>query len=117
MSARANRLQLELRIESGDFQNADQRHVEHVCYMFNGSFRNPAILLLCTHEQRNDSRLLAAIGEFCDRLVRPVLVFRIKSETSRLDGIICETANGHQRSTSPNTISSEPRIADTSANM
>src|SRR5690606_8715829 len=103
--------------EGRNFQNADQRHFEHACNVFNGGFRDPAFLLLRAHEQRNDSRLLTAFGEFCNRLVRPGLIFRVERESGWLDGIICETANGHQRSTSPNTISSEPRIADTSASI
>ena len=54
VGTRADRLQLELRIEGRNFKNTDIGHVQHVCDFFNGGAGNPAILLLGTHEQRDD---------------------------------------------------------------
>src|SRR5690606_39289811 len=89
VSTRAHRLKLELRIESSHFKYADQRHVKHFSDMLNGGFGYPTFLLLRTHEQRDHSRLLTAFWEFCNRLLRPYLIFRAKGESGWLDGIIC----------------------------
>jgi hypothetical protein len=47
--------ELELRVEGRDFQNADIGHVEHVGDVLDRGFRDPAILLLRAHQQRNDA--------------------------------------------------------------
>ncbi|MNY78623.1 hypothetical protein D3C86_2189580 [compost metagenome] len=54
MGARANRLQLELRIEGRHFHDADIGHIQHVGDFLDGGAGNPAVLLLRTHEQRDD---------------------------------------------------------------
>src|SRR5262249_2561556 len=100
-----------------NFQRADVRHAEEVADMADRRFRQPAAMLfLCAPEQRNDRRLLAAFRIFGDFLFRPGEIRLVKGEILRLHFRGCKATNTH-RSTSPNTISIEPRMADTSASM
>ena len=106
---------LEHRIERGHFVNADEGHIEHLAHIFHGGLREPAgILLLGAPEQSDHGRGLLAGGIIADGLFRPRHILRGEGEAFRLYGI--KTANAH-RSTSPNTISREPRTAETSASM
>src|SRR3954463_1934963 len=73
-------------------------------------------------QQRNDGRLLTAGRIFRDLLLRPGGILRREGELLRLLVGRRYAAIGHglvfrHRSTSPNTMSSEPRMAETSASM
>ena len=48
---RADRLQLELRVEGRDFERADIGHVEHVGDVLDRRLGHPAFLLLREHQQ------------------------------------------------------------------
>src|SRR5262249_33900163 len=81
-------------------------------------FRQPAArLVLGAPQQRDDRRGLPPRWIFADLLFRPGAILRREGETLRLHFGRGETTDGHQRSTSPNTMSIEPRIAATSASM
>ena len=71
MRLRADRVQLELRVEGRNLQHPDERHFEHFGDVFDRRLGNPAILLLCPHQKRDHSRLLAAFRVFVDRLFGP----------------------------------------------
>jgi len=113
----ADGLELELSVEGRNFQHADIGHAEHLGDLFNGRAGDPAVLILRTHKQRDDSRLLTAGRIKRDALFGPGCVSIIKGETCRLNRLVCKASHAHQRSTSPNTISIDPRIAVTSASM
>ncbi|MNL12658.1 hypothetical protein D3C87_1335300 [compost metagenome] len=85
VGARANRLQLELRIEGRHFHDADIGHIQHVGDFLDGGAGNPAVLLLRTHEQRDNRRLLASLWIFLDRLFRPNGVIRIEGKCHGLE--------------------------------
>lgn len=61
-----------------------ERH-QHVGDLFDRRARDPAVLLLRPHQQRNDRRLLAAGGVFLDRLVRPDRILIAEGECGRLE--------------------------------
>src|SRR6185437_4741159 len=113
----ADGLQQELRVEGRDFEDADIGHAQHRGDGLDGGPGDPALLLLRAPQDGDHGRLLPAGRVARDDLFRPRLIFGRESEAGGLNGLIGETANRHQRSTSPKTISSEPRIADTSASM
>src|SRR6185369_8654958 len=108
-------------------------HSEHLADMTDRGLRQPAaVLLLGAPQQRNDRRLLAAGRVFLDLLLRPGRILSREGKFLRLKMRVGQTTDGHNsssvipergrqsgvhRSTSPNTISSEPSTADTSASM
>src|SRR5215469_6208131 len=110
-----DRRQIEHRVEGRDLEHADLGHAEHVGDKLDGLLRQPAArLLLRAPQKRNHRRLLSARRIFGDPRLRPLQIFRRESKTRRL--LFGKAADAH-RSTSPNTTSSEPRIADMSASM
>src|SRR5207253_5968439 len=114
----SNRRQVEHRVEGRDFERADLRHAEEVSRVLDRLLRKPAAgLLLRAPEQRDDGRTLPAFRIFGDLALGPIEVFDREGEALGLDCGIGEATHGHQRSTSPNTMSSEPRIAEMSASM
>src|SRR5262249_15840150 len=113
----ADRREVEHRVEGRDFERTDVREPELVGDRADSDFRQPTALLLCPPEQRDDRGSLAAGRIFADLPLGPGAVLRREGEALRLKLGRGETTNGHQRSTSPNTTSSEPRIAATSASM
>ena len=58
-----------------------------------------------------------SLPSFYCAVAADTLVVAGKGEAGGLEGIFCEAADGHQRSTSPKTMSREPRMAETSASM
>src|SRR6188474_605370 len=113
----ADRPQIEHRVEGRHLECADMRHGDKFGDMTDCSFRQPAAgLLLRTPEQRNDCRLLPALRIFGDLFLRPGKVVLAEGEILRLQFGRSETPDAH-RSTSPNTMSIEPRMAETSASM
>src|SRR5690606_1599085 len=99
------------------FQHPNIGHAEHVRDRFDRSPADPAILILCPHHQRYDSRLLPAGRVQPDLPFRPFGVLSTKFERCRLNRLASQATRNHQRSTAPNAISSEPRIAETSASI
>ena len=55
MRTRADRCQLELGVECCHLEDPDIGHIQHLGDLLNGRAGDPAILILCPHEQRNDS--------------------------------------------------------------
>src|SRR5262249_58260555 len=82
-----------------------------------GASGKQAALLRGPPEQRDDRGSRPAGRIFGDLAFGPGAVLRREGKALRLKLGRAETTNGHQRSTSPNTTSSEPRIAATSASM
>src|SRR5690606_22432101 len=112
-----DRCQVEHGVEGRDFQGADMRHAEKIRDVADGGLGQPAAdLLLRAPEQRNDRRLLAAIRILLQLFLRPGEIVLAEGEVLRLHAGRGKAAHAH-RSTSPNTISIEPRMADTSASM
>ena len=110
-----DRRQIKHGVKSRHFQSADIWHVQHIGDVENGRFGQPATgLLLRLPEQRNNRAGLAAFGLFGNLPFRPLYVVGRERKFSRL--FFIETTHAH-RSTSPNTISNEPRMADTSASI
>src|SRR5690349_24950946 len=72
--------------------------------------------MLRAPQQRNHRGGLPAFRILCDLRLRPCQILGREGEVLRLDRGLGETADTH-RSTSPNTMSSEPRMAETSASM
>src|SRR4051812_38389359 len=117
MRLRADRRKKKHRVERCDLKHADPRHVEEVGDVLDRLLRQPAPrLLLRAPEQRDYCGLLAAGRIFRDLFLRPRAVLRREGKLLRLKVRLREAADAH-RSTSPNTMSSEPRIAETSASM
>src|SRR6185295_4191356 len=115
VSLPADGRKLEHRVEGRNLIKADERHIEHLSDIFHRRAGDPAAnLLLSAPQHRNDRRGLLALRIFGDCLLGPQNVVGREGETLGLNGI--ETANAH-RSTSPKTISREPRTALTSASM
>src|SRR5438876_10554109 len=136
----ADRLQLKHRVEGRDFQHADVGHAKQIGDGTDCGFRDPSIMLfLDAPQDRYRRRSLAAGWKLRDLSFRPSESFRREREVRGLYFLRCEAADGHggsashcmrraadgpvkldgrqcdHRSTSPNTISSEPRMAETSA--
>src|SRR5262249_62192051 len=94
------------------------RASEEIGAVLAGFFRQPAAgLLLCAPQQRDDRGMLPAFRIFGDLALGPIEILDREGEALGLERGIGEATHGHQRSTSPNTMSSEPRIADMSASM
>src|SRR5262249_38212843 len=111
------RRQVEHGVEGRDLEHADMRHAEHVGDIADRRFRHPAArLFLRPPQQRDHGRGLPAVRIFCDLSARPGEILRREGKLLRLDGFVSEAADAH-RSTSPNTISIEPRMAEMSASM
>ena len=86
--------------------------------MLDRFLRQPAAsLLLRAPQKRNDGGGLLAFRIFRDLALGPIEVLDCEGETFGLNCGIGEATHCHQRSTSPNTISSEPSIAEMSASM
>ncbi len=124
----ADRRQIEHCVEGRNFQHADIWHFEHRGNRLDRRPGEPVTaLLLCAPQQREDRRRLPAGWIFRELLLRPRLILRRELEACRL--FVGETADGHRsegphrrvdldhRSTSPNTISIDPRMALTSASI
>src|SRR5439155_7597665 len=112
----SNRLEIEHGVEGRDLQCANARHAEQLGDMLDRLLRQPAAGLLLRPPQEWDHRRgFPALRIFRDLRLRPRGVLRREGEALGL--LLGETADGHQRSTSPNTMSSEPSTADTSASM
>src|SRR5690242_5201191 len=93
------------------------RHTEEIRDIADCRLRQPAVMLLLRPpQQRDDCRLLAAFRIFCDLCPGPVEILLAEGKLLRLHFRRGEAAHAH-RSTSPNTISMEPRMAETSASM
>ncbi len=112
----ADRGEIEHRVEGRDLQHADERHVEAPADGLDHRMGDPAFLLLADPQRRDNRRSLAARRIFRDLLFDAREVFEIELEGGWLKLRRGETAQAH-RSTSPNTMSSEPRTAETSASM
>src|SRR5262249_48210489 len=113
----AHRPQIEHRVEGRDLKRADVRHAKEFRDMPDRGFRQPtAGLLLCAPEHRNDRRLLAAFRVLRELFLGPGEVGLAEGKALRLHFGRREAADTH-RSTSPNTMSIEPRMAETSASM
>jgi hypothetical protein len=77
-------------------QRADVRHAQHLGDIADRGFRQPAVvLLLGTPQQRNDRRLLAAVGIARDHLLGPSQIVRREGEFLGLLFGRCEAAIGH----------------------
>ena len=140
----SDRREIEHRVESSDFEHPDKRHAKLLRDLLDRRFRQPIIVLLLRKPQQRDHRgSLAAFRIFLQDFLAPCLVFAGEGEGFRL--VLGETANGHRfsslvswldgrprmagrfespeggrrhhRSTSPKTISIEPKIALTSASI
>src|ERR1051325_1980505 len=104
-------------VEGRDLEHADVGHAEQVGDVLDRLLRGPAArLLLRAPEQRDHRRLLAAFRILGDLLFRPGEVGLGEGEFLRLQLSRRETSYAH-RSTSPNTMSIEPMMAETSASM
>ncbi len=102
-------------VEGRDFIDPDKAHLEQLGHVFDRRPRNPSADLLLRPPEDGDHRgRLAAHGVIRDDRLSPFEVLRGEGEAFRLD--IVETAHAH-RSTSPKTISIEPRMAETSASI
>src|SRR5262245_25419579 len=114
----SDRLQVEHGVEGRDLESADVRHAKQVRDVLDRLLRQPAAgLLLRAPQQWNNRGDLPALRILVDLLLGPIEILRREGEASGLQLGRGETTNGHYRSTSPNTMSSEPRMADTSASM
>src|SRR5215510_4740778 len=112
-----DRRQVEHGVERRDLEHADMRQAQHVGDIADRRFRHPAArLLLRPPQQRDHGRRLPTVGILCDLPARPGEILGCEGELLRLDGFVGEAADAH-RSTSPNTMSIEPRMAETSASM
>src|SRR5205823_4161768 len=117
MRSSADRREQEHCVKGRDFEHADARHIEEVGDMLDRLLRQPAArLLLRAPEQRDHRRLLPALRIFGELLLGPHAVFRREGEFLRLKMRFGEAADAH-RSTSPNTMSRLPSIAETSASI
>src|SRR6476619_2510368 len=93
----SHRPEIEHRVERRNLEATDMRHDEEITDMA-------------------DRRLLPAFRIFGDFLLRPGKIVLVEGEILRLHFRRSKATNAH-RSTSPNTMSIEPRMADTSASM
>src|SRR5262249_59801662 len=73
--------------------------------------------LLSPPQDWQDGGGLPPFGIFGDLALGPIEILRGEGEALGLERRLGEATDGHQRSTSPNTMSSEPRIAEMSASM
>src|SRR5690606_26508780 len=110
-----DRGEMEQGVEGGHPEHADERHVEPAGDHLDRRPADPAILLLHPPQERNHRRALPPGGAVDDRCLHPLLI--LGREGKRLGLLGVKTTDSHQRSISPNTMSREPRIADTSASM
>src|SRR5262249_40878009 len=104
------------RIEGGDLENPDIGHVESTRGLLDHRLRNPALLLLANPQGGDDSARLPAGRIFRNLALETCRVQFGERKARRLVFWRSETTKAH-RSTSPKTMSSEPRTADTSASM
>src|SRR3984885_8257428 len=110
-----DRRQIEHGVEGRDFEYADLGHAKKLGRRFDGLLRQPAAALLLRAPQNRDYGGSLTPGRiFGDARLGPLQILRREGEARRL--LFGEAADGH-RSTSPNTTSSEPRIAEMSASM
>src|SRR5690606_8988735 len=94
--------------------NADVGHAQQLGDSADSRLGDPAFLLLHKPQHRDHSRLAARFRILLDP---PLSLFhRLFRELERGRLLFGQTTNAH-RSTSPNTMSSEPRMAETSASM
>src|SRR6202011_6332498 len=102
----ADRGEVEHGVEGRDLERADMREPELVGDGADRGLRQPAArLLLRAPQQRDDGRDLPPGRIFADLLLGPGAVLRREGEALGLQLGRGETTNGHQRSTSPNTMS------------
>src|ERR1700688_1071158 len=111
----ADRRQVEHGVEGRDFEHADSRHAEEFRGRLDRLLRQPAAgLLLRPPQDRDHGGLLAAFRIFGDLRFGPGQILGREGKARRL--LLGKAAHAH-RSTSPNTISMLPRIAEMSASM
>src|SRR5690606_40007452 len=109
-----DRRQLEHGVEGRDLQHPDIGHAQQVADGAQRRLGHPAFLLLDQPQDRDHRRLATRFRVLLDP---PLSLFhRLLRKLERGRLLLGETTNAH-RSTSPNTMSSEPRMADTSASM
>src|SRR5262249_24255474 len=114
----SDRCEVEHGVEGRDLERADLGHAEEIGDVLDRLLRQPAAgMLLCPPQQCKDRGGLSALRILGDFALGPIEILDREGEALGLDRGIGEAAHGHQRSTSPNTMSSEPRIAVTSASM
>ena len=111
----ADRGEIEHRVEGRDLKHADRCHAELRRDILDCRLRQPAVILLLRDPKQGDhSRRLASRRIFGELPPAARLILRRECEAVRL--YFGEAAHAH-RSTSPKTISSEPRMALTSASI
>src|ERR1700674_90920 len=109
-------LEMKHRVEGRDLERANVGEAEEVGDVADRRLRQPAArLLLGAPEQCDHRGNLAAGGILRHLALRPREIVRAEGEGVGLD--FGEAAHGHQRSTSPNTMSMEPSTAEMSASM
>src|SRR3984957_14779704 len=110
-----DRSKIEHRVKGRHFEHADLGHAEQFGGRLDRLLRQPtARLLLRPPQNRDDRGLLTARRIFRHPRLRPFEILRREGEARRL--LLGETAHAH-RSTSPKTMSIEPKIAEISASM
>ena len=110
-----DRLEIEHRIEGRNLEHPDAGHAEKLGYGLDRLLRQPAARLPLRAPQDRDHRGMLTSGRiFRDLRFRPFEIGRREGKARRL--FFGEPADAH-RSISPKTMSSEPRIAETSASM
>lgn len=88
VGVRADRRELEHRVEGCNLEPANVRHAQHVGDVANGRFRQPAAdLLLRAPQQRNNGRSLLAFRKLGDLRLGPGEIFVSESEVRRLVGM------------------------------
>ena len=112
----ADRRQIEHGVEGRHFEHADFRHAEHVGDRLDRLLRQPAAgLLLRTPQKRNRPPTAGGPAD-----IWPICAFaqsRFSGVNAKARRLLFGKAADTHRSTSPNTMSIEPKIADTSASM
>src|SRR5699024_4577996 len=111
----ADRAPLEHGVETDDLVHADRRHVEELGHVLDRRHRKPAVVLLLRQvEQPEDGACLPALRIARDIGLRLLDVLRGELEVL---GLWRNVGGNLHRSTSPKTISMEPRMATESASM
>src|SRR5262245_13802272 len=115
---RPDRREIETGLEGRALPRADLRHAEQIGDVLDRLLRQPAAgLLLRPPQDWQDGGGLPPFGIFGDLALGPIEILRGEGEALGLERRLGEATDGSQRSTSPNTMSSEPRIAEMSASM
>ena len=75
---------MEHRVEGRDLEHADERHAEHLRHVLYRGLGDPAFLLLCAPQKRDDRGGLPPLRKFGDLPLRPGTVFRREGKDSRV---------------------------------